>query len=122
MADGRRIVKVTTHVLSQGGADYHAQRPDHWIVGRIATLMSRYEAYRHSRASWGLDVLGTLVVEVETAGGVVGFGVTTGGWPAAWLVNHHRRRSLLGARVDEIQLLWDQMYRATVFYGQRGWR
>ncbi len=120
MSDPRRIARVTCHVLSQGGADYHAQGSDHWIVGRIATPMSRYPQYRASRTSWGLDVLGTLVVEVETTGGVVGFGVSTGGWPAAWIVENHLRRFLLGARVDEIERLWDQMYRATIFYGRKG--
>jgi L-rhamnonate dehydratase len=41
--------------------------------------MSRWPAYRETRRSFGLNVLGTLVIEVEAEDGTTGFGVTTGG-------------------------------------------
>ncbi len=50
--------------MDQKGGDYHAQEAGHWIVGEIATPMSLYPQYRQSRSSWGLDVLGTVVVEL----------------------------------------------------------
>ena len=51
--------------------------------------MSVYEEYRATRSSFGLNVLGTVVVEVEAEDGTVGVGTSTGGPPAAWLVEHH---------------------------------
>ncbi len=114
------IVKVTVYVVKQGGGDYHAQAADHWIVGEIATPMSRYPAYRASRTSWGLDVLGTVVVELETRGGATGFGVSTGGWPAAWVITKHLSRFIVGQTPWDVEKLWDQMYRATLYYGRKG--
>ena len=36
-----RIAQVRAFVVGGGGgADYHAQRGEHWITGRIATPMS----------------------------------------------------------------------------------
>ncbi|MCY0880128.1 MAG: L-rhamnonate dehydratase [Firmicutes bacterium] len=114
------IVAVRAYVVKQGGGDYHAQDARHWIVGEIATPMSRYPQYRATRTSWGIDVLGTLVVEIETRGGTVGFGVSTGGWPGAWIVEHHLSRFLIGQSPWAVEQLWDQMYRATLYYGRKG--
>ena len=38
--------------------------------------MSRYPEYRQSRQSFGINVLGTLVVEIEAEDGTIGFAVT----------------------------------------------
>lgn len=103
-----------------GGADYHDQSGAHWIDDHIATPMSKYPAFRQSRRSFGLNVLGTLVVEAEASDGTVGFAVTTGGEPAAWVVEKHLARFVEGRRVTELELIWDQMYRATLFYGRKG--
>ena len=48
-----------------GGADYHDQGGHHWIDDHIATPMSKYKDYEQSRQSFGIIVLGTLIVEVE---------------------------------------------------------
>ena len=65
-------------------------------------------------------MLGTLVVEVEADDGTVGFGVTTAGEPGAWIVERHLARFLEGAQVTDIEKIWDQMYRSTLFYGRKG--
>ena len=79
-----RVVDVRAFVVGEGGgADYHDQPAGHWIDTQIATPMSRYPEYRATRSSFGLDVLGTVVVEVEAENGQVGLGVSTGGPPAA---------------------------------------
>ncbi len=114
------IVAVRASVVRGGGADYHDQGAEHWIVGQIATPMSRYPEYRATRSSWGIDVLGTVVVEVEDAAGRIGVGLSTGGWPAAWLVTHHLNRFVVGARPSQHELLWDQLYRSTLYYGRKG--
>ncbi|MGI8870011.1 MAG: L-rhamnonate dehydratase [Mycobacteriales bacterium] len=103
-----------------GGADYHAQAGAHWIDDHIATPMGRYPQYRASRRSFGLDVLGSLVVVVEASDGSTGLGVTTAGEIGAWIVERHLARFVEGARVTDLERIWDQMYAATLFYGRRG--
>ena len=115
-----RIAAVRASTLRGGGADYHDQGGSHWIDGRIATPMSIYPAYRERRSSFGLNVLGALIVEVEAEDGTVGVGVSTGGLPACWLVEHHLARFVEGQRADQVGLMWDQMWRATLFYGRKG--
>ena len=114
------IRQVRAYVFRGGGGDYHDQRSGHWIDDHIATPMAKYPEYRQSRQSFGLNVLGTLVVEIEAENGVVGFAVTTGGEPAAWIVETHLARFLEGAQVGEIERIWDQMYLSTLFYGRKG--
>jgi len=111
---------VRAFVVHGSGADYHDQPAGHWIDDHIATPMSKYPMYRASRRAFGIDVLGTLVVEVEADDGTIGFGVTTGGVPAAWIVEKHLARFLEGAKVTEIEKIWDQMYKSTIYYGRRG--
>ncbi|MBM0104755.1 L-rhamnonate dehydratase [Steroidobacter sp. S1-65] len=114
------IKQVRAFVVRGGGADYHDQGGGHWIDDHIATPMSRYPQYRQSRQSFGINVLGTLVVEIEASDGTVGFAVTTGGEPAAYIVEKHLARFLEGAPVTEIEKIWDQMYFSTQYYGRKG--
>ncbi len=115
-----KIRQVRASFVQGGGADYHDQSRGHWIDDHIATPMSKYPAYRASRQSFGLNVLGTLVVEIEADNGVMGFAVTTGGEPAAWIVERHLSRFLLGVDPSEIERIWEQMYLSTLFYGRKG--
>jgi L-rhamnonate dehydratase len=115
-----RIKAVRAFTVRGGGADYHDQQGYHWIDDHIATPMARYPEYRESRQSFGINVLGTLVVEIEASDGTIGFAATTGGEPAAYIVEKHLARFLEGAQVTEIEKIWDQMYFATQFYGRKG--
>lgn len=115
-----RIAEVRAYVMPSGGADYHDRDAGHWIDGQIATPMSRYADYRMTRSSFGLNVLGAIVVQVETESGVVGVGVSTGGPPACWIVENHLSRFLEGQLPERIELMWDQMWRSTMFYGRKG--
>jgi L-rhamnonate dehydratase len=103
-----------------GGADYHDVGSGHWIDDHIATPMARYPEYRASRQSFGLNVLGTLVVEAEASNGVTGFAVTTGGEIGAWIVERHLARFVEGQRVSDLEKIWDQMFHGTLFYGRKG--
>src|ERR1700734_3358861 len=114
------IRAVRAFVVRGGGADYHDQGDGHWIDDHIATPMARYPEYRASRRSFGINVLGTLVVEIEAADGTIGFAVTTGGEPAAYLVEKHPARFLEGRDASEVEKIWDQMYFATQYYGRKG--
>lgn len=114
------IKQVRAFTLTGGGADYHDQAAGHWIDDHISTPMGRYPEYRQSRQSFGINVLGTLVVEIEASDGNVGFAVTTGGEIGAFIVEKHLARFLEGAKVTDIEKIWDQMYHATLYYGRKG--
>jgi L-rhamnonate dehydratase len=105
---------------ASAGADYHDQEAGHWIDDHIASPMSGYPQYRESRQSFGLNVLGNLVVQIEADSGQVGFAVSTGGEIGAFIVERHLARFLEGSKVTDLELLWDQMYRSTLFYGRKG--
>lgn len=114
------IRHVRAFTVRDGGADYHDQGKEHWIDDHIATPMARYPEYRQSRQSFGINVLGTLVVEIEASNGTIGFAVTTGGEIGAFIVEKHLARFLEGQRVTDIEKMWDQMYFATIYYGRKG--
>jgi L-rhamnonate dehydratase len=114
------IRHVRAFIVRGGGADYHDQPGGHWIDDHIATPMARYPEYRQSRQSFGINVLGTLVVEIEASDGTVGFAVTTGGEIGAFIVEKHLARFLEGQLVTDIEKMWDQMYFSTLYYGRKG--
>lgn len=45
----------------------------------ISTPMSRWEKYRSSRTSWGINVFRSFCVEIEATDGTVGFATGFGG-------------------------------------------
>jgi L-rhamnonate dehydratase len=112
-----RIAQV--RALTLGSVPTASDQP-HWAYGRIAAPMSIYPDYRESRASFGLGVLRPFVVEVETESGVIGIGLSSGGEPACWLVERHLASLVEGKSPDEIELVWDQMWRSSLFYGRKG--
>jgi L-rhamnonate dehydratase len=103
-----------------GGGDYHDQGPAHWIDDHIASPMSKYKEYERSRQSFGLNVLGTLVVEVEAENDVSGFAISTGGDIGCFVVEKHLSRFIEGKCVSDINLIHDQMINATLFYSGSG--
>jgi len=93
----------------------------HWLVDSlISNPMSGYEKYREKRSSWGIGVLGAIVVEIETEDGIVGVATGSGGVPAAWMIHHHFRRFLVGQDARNINMIWDQLYRSSLPYGRKG--
>jgi L-rhamnonate dehydratase len=115
-----KIKHVRAFTVRGGGADYHDCDDGHWIDDHISSPMAKYPEYRQSRRSFGLNVLGSLVVEIEAENGTVGFAVTTGGEPAAYIVEKHLTRFLIGRSPTDYELIWDQMYFSTQFYGRKG--
>lgn len=114
------IRQLRAYTVRGGGADYHDQERGHWIDDHIATPMSKYPEYRQSRRSFGIDVLGTLVVEAEASDGSVGFALTTGGEIGAYIVERHFARLVEGRAVTDLELIWDQLYNSSLFYGRKG--
>ncbi len=109
-------------VNSEGdGGDYFQQAEGHWVIDSlIANPMSGYPDYRDKRSSWGIGVLGSIVVEIEAANGTVGVATGFGGVPAAWLIQHHFARFLRGGDARNLNRMWDQMFRASMPYGRKG--
>ena len=107
----------------QQGADCHDVAATHWINGHptpIANPMSSYPQYAKARTSWGINALGTCVVEVEASDGTLGIGVTTAGEPGCYVVEKHLSRFVEGQDPRDIETMWDQMWRATINYGRKG--
>ncbi|KAK5109939.1 hypothetical protein LTR62_006428 [Meristemomyces frigidus] len=116
----KSIKTFIIHGVGSGG-DYHNVKGGHWLIdSKIATPMSGYEEYRASRTSWGINVLGSFCVELEASDGTKGFATGFGGPPACWLVAEHFQRFLIGADPRDTNHLFEQMYRASMFYGRKG--
>lgn len=109
-------------VESEGdGGDYFQQNRGHWLIDTlISNPMSGYERWKASRQSWGIGVMGSIVVEIETESGATGVATGFGGPPGAWLVVNHFARFLVGEDARNITKIWDQMFRASMPYGRKG--
>lgn len=106
---------------SGGGADCHKQPEGHWIIDSdIATPMGVYEQYQKGRTTWGIDAMGTVIVEVELEDGHVGVGISIGGEAACFMVEKHLSRFVEGQDPSNVELIWDQMWRSTINYGRKG--
>ncbi|CAD0100885.1 unnamed protein product, partial [Aureobasidium mustum] len=106
-------IKAVKTFVVQGvgsGGDYHNVKGGHWLIdSKIATPMSGYDKYRKSRTSFGINVLGSFCVEIESTDGKKGFATGFGGPPACWLVAEHFNRFLIGAAVISVidLAVWD---------------
>ncbi len=117
------IKDIRVYVLKPGasGGDYFNAGQGHWLVDSlIANPMHAYADYRAKRSSWGINVLGSLVVEIEAADGTIGVAAGSGGMPAAWLIRHHFDGFLRGQDARNTNRIWDQLYRASLPYGRKG--
>ena len=115
------IADVHAYIIDAAGADYHDQDRGHWIIDTpIANPMSVYTDYKSSRVSWGINALGSVIVEVELDNGQTGVGISTGGEPACFIIERHLKRFLIGQSPYNLELIWDQMWRATLPYGRKG--
>jgi L-rhamnonate dehydratase len=82
--------------------------------------MHKYEEYKVSRTSWGIGVLGSIFVKLTASDGTVGYATGFGGPPACWLIEEHYRRFIIGQDPRDTNKIWDQMFRASMFYGRKG--
>jgi L-alanine-DL-glutamate epimerase-like enolase superfamily enzyme len=123
VVDRFKIVDVRAHLIGgrDVGGDYHKRATGHWITDTlISNPMSVYPDYRERRTSWGIGVLGSVLVEIEAADGTVGVATGMGGEPACYLIERHFRRFLVDSDPRDTARIWDQMFRASMFYGRKG--
>jgi L-alanine-DL-glutamate epimerase-like enolase superfamily enzyme len=117
-----KIADVRTWVpaADDAGGYFHGDT-GHWLIDTvIANPMSVYPEYRERRASWGISALGSVFVEIETEGGLVGIGLSQGGEAAALIIDRHLSRFLIGSDPRDTERIWDQMWRSTLPYGRKG--
>ena len=122
MSEKIYIKDVRTYITSKkSGGDYHLQEEGHWISDTvIANPMSPYPEYKQTRTSWGIGVLGSVIVEIELSNGIVGVASGLGGKPASWLIQNHFKRFLINQNPKNLNLIWEHMFRASQFYGRKG--
>ena len=124
MSSAFRIRDLRVFTIAPGakaGTYFKPGDSRHWLVDTlISNPMSGHPEYREKRSSWGIGVLGALVVEIETEDGTVGVATGSGGVPAAWLIRHHFARFVVGQDARNVNLIWDQLYRSSLPYGRKG--
>lgn len=108
-----RITEVQVHPIPMTGS---------WLSeGLIANPMSIYPEYREKRQSW-YGPMTSAVVRISTDAGIHGLGTVGGGKGklAGTVVEEQFRTLLVGRNPFDIELLWEQMFRASLFYGRKG--
>jgi len=94
--------------------------PGSWSTGgvEVANPMSIYAKYKAQRSLFMAEDLGPEWVEITTDKGVKGFGF--GGPGAAYVVEKHFPKLLLGEDPFKVEQLWDILWRSTMYYGRKG--
>ena len=94
--------------------------PDAWTTTdvEIANPLSIYPRFKPRRSLFYADDLGPNTVMVETDKGITGYGF--GGPGAAFVVERHLPKLLVGEDPFQVERLWDIMWRGTLYYGRKG--
>jgi L-alanine-DL-glutamate epimerase-like enolase superfamily enzyme len=99
-----------------------APMANNWLTDRvIANPMSAYPEYVDKRSSWyRTQTAGVVVITVED--GTRGFGFVGGAKASACapMLDEQVRHLLLGKSCFDTELISEQIYRATIMYGQGG--
>lgn len=93
-----------------------------WLSeGLVANPMSCYPRYRETRSSW-FGPMTSAIVEIHTDSGHYGLGTMGGakGSLAKPIIEDQLKNLLVGQSPFNIELLWEQMFRASQFYGRKG--
>ena len=86
----------------------------------LVTPLDIYPQFQETRGSWFWDS-GMAVVQIETDAGVVGHGWCEDGCSATSLVvENHLQRLLIGHDPEDVEGIWDRLFRATLPYGRKG--
>ena len=95
------------------------QQPSWLSESLVANPMSLYPPYKERRSSWGPRWGPEVLVRIATDDGLEGIGGPAPA-PAQPLIEAHLARLLVGQDPFNIELLWDQMFRASLPYGRKG--
>lgn len=65
--------------------------------------------------------IGGIIVQLETDDGLVGVGsVGVGNGSALYILEHSLKPIILGANPFDVELLWEKMFRSTIYFGRKG--
>jgi L-rhamnonate dehydratase len=94
--------------------------PGSWSTGGalVANPMSIYPKYRARRDSFMADDLGPDAVEITANKGIKGIGF--GGPGCSYVIERHLTKLLIGEDPFNVEMLWDMMWRSTLYYGRKG--
>jgi hypothetical protein len=99
-----------------------APMASNWLTERvIANPMSIYPEYFERRSSWYRQMTaGVVRVTVEDGSYGLGFVGGSKASAAAQVLHEQVRHLVVGKDCFQTELVWEQLYRATIFYGQGG--
>jgi L-rhamnonate dehydratase len=63
---------------------------------------------------------GAILVRIRTDQGLTGYGMGGGGGAACYIIENHLRSLLVGVNPLNVEVIWDQLFSSTSFYGRRG--
>lgn len=126
--DSDRIVSVRAYVVPGNVQPPPVPDPSlvseevyNWQRQKVANPMTKYPEFRDNRtAAIGRNAGGTVIVQVESASGVVGIGTTNGGVVSASIVELHLADVVEGESPYAHERIWDRMFRSTLAYGRKG--
>ncbi|MEJ1088040.1 L-rhamnonate dehydratase [Microbacterium sp. Mu-80] len=127
MSNSDLIVSVRAYVVPSVGGINSAPDPQateevfNWQRQKVANPMTKYPEFRDNRsAATGRDSGATVLVEVESASGVIGIATTNGGVVAASIIELHLADMVEGESPFAHERVWDRMFRSTMAYGRKG--
>ena len=86
----------------------------------IANPMSIYPRYRERRSSWYGPMTSAIVEITRMRGFEVWAWLAVEGQACAVIIEEQLKNLLIGQNPFNIELLWEQMFRASQFYGRKG--
>jgi L-rhamnonate dehydratase len=120
---GERIKEVRAFTIERGVYDESdkSKEEDVWTrTTLISSPMAVYPEYHDDRRSWGMGVLGSVIVEIEDGAGRTGIGISSCGVPGAYIIEQHFKRFIVGSYPWETERIWDQLWRSSLHYGRKG--
>jgi L-rhamnonate dehydratase len=93
-----------------------------WLTESVvANPMSIYPGYAERRSSW-FGTMSAGVIEVVLENGITGYGFMGGGKASSAVaaIDEQMRDLVIGKSVFDTELIQEQLYRASIFYGRGG--
>ena len=89
-------------------------------IGAVPDFKSDFDPGRWRYTGPFAQLTSSIIVVIKTNQGITGFGMGAGGKVSCEIIQGHLRNLLIGTNPLNIELLWDQMYTSSSFYGRRG--
>ena len=114
---GRAWGAAKTRITSVKAVPLHV-RPDASV--KKSAPLSDFDPQRWRSFGPFSQLTGAILVRIETDAGITGYGMGGGGGAACYIIEHHLRELLIGVNASNVELIQDQLFASTSFYGRRG--